>query len=111
VASGTYRAFIYGIAIQIAELPYNLLSGLVSFVIFYFLVGLKNDGSRIFYFFLMSLASYWLIPTLGQLLAFLSPNIGAAVGVGSVLMTLFTLTMGFLIPPNDIPPWYIWIYW
>ena len=28
-----------------------------------------------------------------------------------MLLTLFTLTMGFLISPKDIPPWYIWLYW
>lgn len=36
---------------------------------------------------------------------------GAAIGVGSLVMTFFTLTMGFLIPASEIPPWYIWIYW
>jgi len=111
VASGTYRKFVYGIAVQFAELPFNLLAGAISFLIFYFLVGLKLDGERVVYFLLMTLAAYWLIPSLGQLVAFISPNLGSAVGIGSLAMTLFTLTMGFLIPPGEIPPWYIWIYW
>ena len=32
-------------------------------------------------------------------------------GTASLLLTIFTLTMGFLIPANANPPWYIWIYW
>lgn len=109
--SGTYTRKAYGAAVQLAEIPFNLGFALISFVIFYFMVGLSMDGERIVYFMLMSLASYWILPAFGQLLAFISPNIGAAVGAGSLLMTLFTLTMGFLIIPKDIPPWYIWIYW
>ena len=98
-------------AVQLAEIPYNLGAALLSFVIFYFLVGLQTEGEKVFYFILMALATYWLLPTFGQLFAFISPNIGAAVGMASLLLTIFTLTMGFLIPANDIPPWYIWIYW
>jgi ABC-type multidrug transport system ATPase subunit len=111
VASGTYRKTVYGIAVQIAELPFNLAFAVVSFLIFYFMVGLDRETERVAYFFLMGLASYWVFPTMGQLFAFLSPNIGAAIGMASLLMTLFTLTMGFLLPASEIPAWYIWIYW
>ncbi|KAL7550698.1 hypothetical protein ACHAWF_013918 [Thalassiosira exigua] len=100
ILSGTYTRFAYGAAVQLAEIPFNMGMSLVSFVIFYFMVGLSVDGERIVYFILMALASYWVLPAFGQLLAFVSPNIGAAVGVGSLLLTLFTLTMGFLIVPK-----------
>lgn len=109
--SGTYSRYVYGTAVQLAEIPFNLFFGLISFVIFYFMVGMSLDAERIVYFILMALASYWVLPAFGQLLAFVSPNIGAAVGVGSLLLTLFTLTMGFLLIPRDIPPWYSWLYW
>lgn len=111
VASGTYRKVVYGVAAQCAEIPFNLMGAILSFVIFYFLVGLDLEGERIGYFLLMALASYWILPSFGQLLAFVTPNLGAAVALGSFLMTLFQLTMGFLIPPNSIPPWWIWLYW
>lgn len=111
VASGTYRRIVYGLAVQLAEIPFNLGAAIVSFVIFYFMVGLKQDAGRIIYFILMALAAYWMLPAFGQLFAFVSPNIGAAVGIGSLLLTLFTLTMGFLIPAASIPAWYIWLYW
>ena len=109
--SGTYSRYVYGTAVQLAEIPFNLGFALISFIIFYFMVGLSLEAERIVYFILMALASYWVLPAFGQLLAFTSPNIGAAVGVGSLLLTLLTLTMGFLLQPRDIPPWYIWLYW
>ena len=57
--SGTYSRFAYGIAVQIAELPFNLFFGLVSFLCFYFLIGLSMEGGRMIYFILMTLATYW----------------------------------------------------
>jgi len=111
IASGTYRRMVYGVAVQLAEIPFNMVAAIISWVFFYFLVGLDVSADRMGYFVLMTLASYWLLPSLGQLFSFLSPNIGAATGLGSLLMTLFSLTMGFLIPADKIPAWYIWLYW
>mmetsp|Transcript_11632 Transcript_11632/g.18665 ORF Transcript_11632/g.18665 Transcript_11632/m.18665 type:complete len:233 (-) Transcript_11632:232-930(-) len=111
VLSGTYSNSVYGLAVQLAELPFNLGAALWSWVIFYWMVGLSPEGDRVIYFILMALGAYWLMPAVGQLVALLSPNIGAAVGLGGLSMTLFQLTMGFLIPANKIPPWYIWMYW
>jgi len=82
--SGTYTRVVYGAAVQLAEIPFNLGFSLVSFVIFYFMVGLRMDGEQIIYFIMMALASYWVLPAFGQLLAFVSPNVGAAVGVGKI---------------------------
>jgi ABC-2 type transporter len=106
--SGTYGKAAYGWAVQLAELPFNLSFAIVAWLVFYFTVGLTSQADRIVYFILMTLAAYWWIPATGQLLAFLSPNIGSAVGMGGLLLTVMQLTMGFLIPANAIPPWYIW---
>ena len=57
--SGTYSRFAYGTAVQIAEIPFNLFFGLISFLCFYFLIGLSTEGGRVIYFILMTLATYW----------------------------------------------------
>lgn len=75
-ASGTYRTIVYGIAVQLAEIPFNLGAACVAFVLFYFLAGFRLEVERAIYFFLMALASYWVLPAAGQLLAFVSPNSG-----------------------------------
>jgi len=94
----------------ISHSPFNMGAAIVSFVAFYFLTGLDRTGERVVYFLLMALTAYWFSSSTGQLLSFLCPNMGAAAGLGSLLMTLFTLTMGFLITADKIPPWWIWIY-
>lgn len=31
--------------------------------------------------------------------------------LGGLILTVFMLTMGFLITPSAIPAWWIWLYW
>ena len=45
--SGTYTRLAYGAAVQLAEIPFNLGFSLVSFIIFYFMVGLSLEAERI----------------------------------------------------------------
>lgn len=111
VSSGTYQKYVYGMAIQLAEVPFNLFMAMVSWVMFYWIVGLDTRGDRVVYNLLMALAVYWVLPLFGQLFSFLSPNVGIAAVLGGILLLAFTLTMGFLIPPNSIPVWWKWIYW
>jgi ABC-type multidrug transport system permease subunit len=111
ISSGTYRKTVYAMAVELAELPFNLLMAVVSWVIFYWLIGLDSRVDRVFYNLLMSLAVYWILPLFGQLFSFISPNLGIASVIGGILLVAFTLTMGFLIPPGEIPVWWVWIYW
>ncbi|KAL3909226.1 MAG: hypothetical protein SGILL_008169, partial [Bacillariaceae sp.] len=46
VMSGTYTNSVYGLAVQLAELPFNLGAALISWAIFYWMVGLNPDGER-----------------------------------------------------------------
>lgn len=67
VVSGTYSRYAYGLAVQLAELPFNLGAAVVSWAIFYWMVGLDPAADRVVYFILMALVTYWLMPLLGQL--------------------------------------------
>jgi len=111
ISSGTYRKYTYAMAVEIAELPFNFFMAIVSWLIFYWIVGLDRDADRVGYNLLMTLAVYWVLPLFGQLFSFISPNIGIASVIGGLLLVAFTLTMGFLISPDNIPPWWIWLYW
>jgi len=110
-SSGTYRKFVYAIAVEVAEIPFNLGMALLSWIIFYWVVGLDTRADRVIYNLLMAFAVYWTLPLIGQLFSFLSPNLGIAAVMGGLLLISCTLTMGFLIPPASIPPWWIWLYW
>jgi hypothetical protein len=60
VSSGTYRKYVYALAVELAEIPFNLLMAIVSWVIFYWIVGLDPRADKIIYNLLMVLATYWL---------------------------------------------------
>ena len=94
VTSGTYRKITYAAAVEIAEIPFNLFMAAISWILFYFLVGLDLRADRVIYNLLMTLAAYWILPLFGQLFSFLSPNIGIAAVLGGIVLVLFTLTMG-----------------
>lgn len=111
VSSGTYQKYVYGMAIQLAEVPFNFFMAIISWLIFYWVVGLDKRADRVIYNLLMTLAAYWILPLFGQLFSFLSPNIGISAVMSGILLVAFTLTMGFLITPGNIPPWWVWIYW
>lgn len=110
-ASATYRKSVYGIAVQLAEHPFNLVFGFISFLCYYWMIGLDTSKDKVLYFLLTTLAAYWVLPLYGQLFSFLSPNLGIAAVLAGLIMVGFTMTMGFLIPPASIPVWYVWLYW
>lgn len=70
VSSGTYRRLTYAAAVQIAELPYNFIAGTLAFLLYYFSQNIPDDPEKAAYFWLMSVAMYWVFPALGQLIAF-----------------------------------------
>ncbi len=112
VSSGTYRKYVYALAVELAEIPFNLLMAIVSWVIFYWIVSLDPRADKVIYNLLMVLAIFWAIPLFGQLFSFLSPsNVDIASVIGTILLVAFTLTISFLISPEKIPLWWIWVYW
>jgi ABC-type multidrug transport system permease subunit len=74
VSSGTYRKYVYALAVELAEIPFNLLMAIVSWVIFYWIVSLDPRADKAIYNLLMVLAIFWAIPLFGQLFSFLSPK-------------------------------------
>ena len=48
---------------------------------------------------------------LGQFLAAVAPTKAVSSALGPGLSTLFTLTAGFMIQPDQIPNYWKWLYW
>mmetsp|Transcript_1994 Transcript_1994/g.5290 ORF Transcript_1994/g.5290 Transcript_1994/m.5290 type:complete len:1447 (-) Transcript_1994:184-4524(-) len=109
LASGLYSEFVYHAATGLAEVPFVICSVLLFATIYYFLVGLQ--ASRFGYFLLANLLfSGWAV-FCGQTITAFASNITVALGIPPLINTLGNVLAGFLIRKQDIPPWYIWIYW
>lgn len=109
--SGTYSTTPYALAFTLAELPFFAVFAVLFVSIIYWSIGLRNDSEAIGYHYLMMILVYTTVPALGQAAALISPNVDGANSLVALLLTVFSLTMGFLILGRDIPGWWVWLYW
>lgn len=85
---------------------------IVSFGIpLYFLVGLDLSAAS-FFIYLVLLICYTIgLKMMFGILAQILPKKANVQGVGTFIVLLATLFGGFIVYPNTIPTYYIWIYW
>lgn len=110
VSSGTYSHYAYAVGSLFADIPWHALSALI-FLIIYPLMGFKSGDGEAGYFFIIIFLAYWVLPSIGQLFAAVSPNVESANGLAGLAAILSSLTMGFLMPYGLMPPGWQWSYW
>eukprot|EP00122_Pirum_gemmata_P014235 Pgem_evm1s13269 len=109
--SGYYNLFTYGIAQLLADIPFHFINTVLFFVIFYFFIGLRSGAEYASYFLLMYFMGTWLVPSIGQLFAYISPNTETANGGAGISILLSVILMGFLITINTMPESWKWANW
>jgi ABC-type multidrug transport system ATPase subunit/ABC-type multidrug transport system permease subunit len=107
----TYRVSSYYLAKMFAEIPHSMVFSIILATIAYWMVGLNPDPRRFFTFLLIVICLALIAQSLGALLGSLAPSLEAAMALGPVILTLLMLFAGFYIKVDNIPPWFIWIYW
>jgi len=83
--SGTYSRLSYGLGQLLADLPFHALNTVLMWACFYFLVGFKTGGGAMGYFLLQLFLANWVITSLGQLFALVTPNEESANGLAGPL--------------------------
>ncbi|KAJ8906820.1 hypothetical protein NDN08_003306 [Rhodosorus marinus] len=108
-SAGYYTPGAYYVPLLVTDQPFNLVSQLLYSVTLYFLIGFKAAG---YGYFLLSVILYgtWAIST-GAMFGAISPTIDIGLILVPLMNAVLNLLAGFLITRNEIPPWYIWIYW
>jgi len=109
--SGTYSRFSYGLGQLVADQPFHILNTIIMFLFFYFLAGFRLEGEQVGYFILMLYLANWVIQSLGQLFALVTPNEESANGLGGLSVILSVILMGFLISVSMMPDGWVWAYW
>mmetsp|Transcript_11778 Transcript_11778/g.29026 ORF Transcript_11778/g.29026 Transcript_11778/m.29026 type:complete len:1553 (-) Transcript_11778:344-5002(-) len=112
-ASNTYQPWIYYLSQMFCDFIVFVPRALIFGVMVYFLAGMNLDdnGVRFGYFILMLIVVFWMGLGIGETMAIFSPNEKLAQTYFSVVLTIFTLFCGFLIKVDNIPPWWIWLYY
>eukprot|EP00668_Euglena_longa_P009416 GGOE01011361.1.p1 GENE.GGOE01011361.1~~GGOE01011361.1.p1 ORF type:complete len:1164 (-),score=480.99 GGOE01011361.1:341-3751(-) len=110
-AAHMYHPWVYNIVIGIAELPYVTLNCIVLAAIFYWMVGLENDVTAFFTWFLI----FWLyvlyFTYFGMFLACVMPNSELASAMAGMITSFGSLLAGFMLPKDSIPWWWRWLYY
>lgn len=76
-----------------------------------FIVGLSLDPSKFFLFYVFTALAFAVFTFTGQMLMSLVRDAQTAQGLGGVVVTCTSLFSGVLINPNEIPNFWIWVYW
>lgn len=106
--SGTYSRLSYGLGQLFADIPFHILNTVLMWACFYFLVGFKTEGGGMGYFLLQLFLANWVITSLGQLFALMTPNEESANGLAGLSVILSVILMGFLITVDAMPGGWRW---
>lgn len=98
-------------AFTLAEAPFILLTGLVFMVCFYFIMGFALDAGKFFLFFMFVVLALSVFTFAGQMFVSLLRDSQTAQGIGGLFMSFTSLFSGILIRPEEIPNFWIFLYW
>ncbi|EGC32253.1 hypothetical protein DICPUDRAFT_155800 [Dictyostelium purpureum] len=106
-----YNTFSYFVSMVINDLPLSIIEVLVFSNFLYWMTGLNKTWDRFIYFLLMCFVNDVLSQSMLRMVSSFSPNKNIAAALGPALISPFLLMCGFMKKKNDIPGWWIWLYW
>jgi len=98
-------------AYTLAEIPFLLGTSLLYTTIFYFMIGFAADAEKFFFYYLFMLLCMSLFTYTGQMFVAVCPNAQIAQGFCGLLSSNTGLFAGVLIQPQNIPKFWIFMYW
>jgi len=106
-----YNTTAISTAYTLAEIPFLIGTSLLYTTIFYFLLGFAKDAEKFFFYYLFMLLCMSLFTYTGQMFVALCRNAQIAQGFCSLLASNTGLFAGVLIQPQNIPTFWIFMYW
>jgi len=113
-ASRMYATIPYAVSFLLAELPYLIINTLTFVVIFHNLLGFDDEGgdpNRLWYYWLFYLLQVLTLTSAGMLVGSLVSDVQSGLVGGMFLIHTWMLVGGFLITPNTIPNYWMWLHW
>ncbi|KAL9648047.1 hypothetical protein ABK040_012101 [Willaertia magna] len=109
--SKMYSVSAYYLGRSVSELPNIIFFPILFGTIAYWMCGLNPGADRFFIFLLIIVSVALAAQSLGMLLAVLAPTLDVASAVAPLLLTVLMLFGGLYMNVDNIPPYFIWIYW
>jgi len=102
-------------ALWIAQILVDLLFAATQILVFcimvYFMTGLARAASAFFTFYLIILSVYIAMILFFRTIGCLCPDLDYAMNLAAVIITLFVITSGYLIPTQAQGDWLSWFFW
>ncbi|KAH6871809.1 ABC-2 type transporter-domain-containing protein [Thelonectria olida] len=95
----------------IFDIPLSALEGLIFSAIVYFMAGLRTDAGSFFVFYLFIIFGQIALTLFFRTLGCMSKTLDGALKVACVVIILFVLESGYLVPYRDQKPWVQWFSW
>jgi len=110
-AAKTYSVSPFSAGMSLVEIPYIIFVNLMFTVIVYFMVGLKPGADAFFFYWLVSLIFTTVMTLWGQFIGVIFPSVMSAQAIGSLFVSLWNTFSGFMVPKDQIPRFWIWLYY
>ena len=106
-----HRPSALWIAQIIVDLAFASVQIFVFSVMVYFMCHLVRDAAAFFTYYLMVVAGYLAMMLFFRTLGCLCPDFDYAMKFAAMLITIFVLTSGYLIPYQNEKKWLRWVFW
>ncbi|CAI5514863.1 unnamed protein product [Closterium sp. Naga37s-1] len=111
-ASNMYSAFLYNLSWGLIEMPYLALTTLIFCSICFGMAGVSTHSAEDFFLFWLNFFLYSsCITYYGIFMAMLTPNAETATVIIPVIVNIWNITSGFMIPKTEIPSFWVWLYY
>eukprot|EP00850_Spirogloea_muscicola_P017864 SM000157S02094 [mRNA] locus=s157:259267:270139:- [translate_table: standard] len=111
-SSNMYSSFLYDFSWGLAETPYLAISILLFCSVCCSMAGVATDSVGNFFQFWFIFFEYAACITFfGIFLAMVTPNAETATIIIPVMVNIWNIMSGFMIPKNKIPSFWIWLYY
>jgi len=97
-----YHPSTEAIASMIMDMPYKLINCLCTVILYYFMVNLRQDAGRFFFFLLNSFFVALSMSMFFRLFASMTKTLEQALAPASVVLIAMSLYTGFAIPTNYV---------
>ncbi|CAH2060102.1 unnamed protein product, partial [Thlaspi arvense] len=106
-----HPAWSWSVASWILRVPYSILEAVVWTCVVYYSVGLAPSPGRFFRYMLILFSVHQMALGLFRMMASIARDMVIANTFGSAAILVVFLLGGFVIPKDDIKPWWIWGFW
>ncbi|TMW61665.1 hypothetical protein Poli38472_010728 [Pythium oligandrum] len=110
-AANFYRSSSYVLANMIAQIPVSIVEAVVYGAIVYWMCGFVATATGFIIFLLLLFLTSFAFSSLFFLMSAASPDLHVAEPISMVSILFFVLFGGFVMSKDQIPDYFIWIFW